>query len=151
MHRLDTPRGTYEISTDPERMDVVAIHAALDRTYWAAGRPLETVRRSIAGSLNFGLFDPSGAQVGFSRVITDRATFAWLCDVYVLEEHRGLQLGKALMAAVTSHPDLQDLRRMMLATADAHGLYAQFGFEPLEQPGHFMARIHDAHRQLADT
>lgn len=137
---VETPRGAYEISTDPERLDVAAIHAALDRTYWAAGRPLDTVLRSIAGSLNFGLYAPDGAQVGFTRVITDRATFAWVCDVYVLEEHRGLALGKALMEAVTTHPDLQGLRRMMLATADAHGLYAQFGFEPLDEPSLFMGR-----------
>lgn len=137
---IATGRGVYEIHTDADRMDVVAIHAALDKTYWAAGRPLHVVERSIAGSLNFGLFDPSGAQVGFTRVITDRATFAWICDVYVLEDHRGLALGKALMAAVIDHPDLQGMRRMMLATADAHGLYAQYGFEPLDAPERFMAR-----------
>jgi len=138
--QIPTSRGTYTISTDPDRLDVPAIHTALDRTYWAAGRPLETVRRSIEGSLNFGLFDPVGAQVGFTRVVTDRATFAWVCDVYVLEEHRGLELGKALMRAVVEHPELQGLRRMMLATNDAHGLYAQFGFVPLDRPELFMAR-----------
>ena len=141
MHKdLPTTRGTYSITTDADRMDAVAIHAALDQTYWAAGRPLHVVERSIAGSVNFGLFDPAGAQVGFTRVVTDHATFAWICDVYVLEAHRGLALGKALMAAVIDHPDLQGIRRMMLATADAHGLYAQYGFEPLDQPERFMAR-----------
>jgi GNAT superfamily N-acetyltransferase len=137
---LETPRGNYEISTDPDRLDIGAIHAALDASYWAAGRPLDTIRRSIAGSLNFGLYAPDGAQVGFARIITDRATFAWLCDVYVLEEHRGLALGKALMEAIVTHPELQGLRRMMLVTADAHGLYAQYGFEPLDGPSRFMSR-----------
>lgn len=141
--QIPTARGTYTISTDLERLDVTAIHAALDRTYWAAGRPLETVRRSLEGSMNFGLFDPDGAQVGFTRVVTDRATFAWICDVYVLEEHRGLELGKALMRAVVEHPELQGLRRMMLATADAHGLYAQYGFVPLDRPERFMMRAAD--------
>lgn len=137
---LETARGTYEISTDPDRLDVPAIHAALDVTYWAAGRPLEIVERSIAASLNFGLYAPDGSQAGFTRVVTDRATFAWVCDVYVLDEHRGLGLGKALMAAVTTHPEISGVRRMMLATRDAHGLYQQYGFEPLDEPGRFMGR-----------
>lgn len=121
----------YEISTEPTRLDAVAIHAYLSRSYWAAGIPLEVVRRSLEGSLCFGLYHGQ-EQVGLARMITDRATFAYLCDVYVLEEHQGRGLGQALMAAVHAHPDLQALRRQMLVTRDAHSLYRRFGWQSLE-------------------
>ncbi len=121
----------YEISTEPTRLDAVAIHAYLSRSYWAAGIPLEVVRRSLEGSLCFGLYHGQD-QVGLARLITDRATFAYLCDVYVLEEHQGRGLGQALMAAVHAHPDLQALRRQMLVTRDAHSLYRRFGWQSLE-------------------
>jgi GNAT superfamily N-acetyltransferase len=136
---LATSRGTFEISTDPARLDVGVIHGYLSRSYWAADRPRSVVERSIAGSLVFGLFDPSGAQAGFARIVTDRATFAWLCDVFVLEDHRGLGLGTALVAAVLAHPDLEGVR-MMLGTRDAHGLYARYGFEVVDIPDRFMYR-----------
>ena len=133
-------RGRYTISTDPGRLDVEAIHSYLSRSYWAEGIPRDLVARSLAGSLCFGLYDgeQEGRQVGFARVITDRATFAYLCDVYVLEGHRGEGLGKQLMEAVMAHPDLQGLRRWCLVTRDAHGLYQPFGFVPLPSPERYM-------------
>jgi GNAT superfamily N-acetyltransferase len=130
-------RDGYVISTDPARLDVDAIHAYLTRSYWAAGIPRPLVARSIQGSLNFGLYSDA-AQVGFARVISDRATFAYLCDVYVLEEHRGRSLGKWLIEEVMNHPELAGLRRFVLATRDAHGLYARHGFTPLARPHVFM-------------
>ena len=129
----------YEISTDPARLDVGAIHAFLTRSYWSPGIPRATVERAIANSLCFGAFC-EGRQVGFARMVTDRTTFAYLCDVYVLEEHRGRGLAKQLMDHVMGHPDLQGLRRMMLATSDAHGLYAQFGFAALSAPERIMEK-----------
>jgi len=129
--------SAYEISTDSAHLDVDAIHAFLTRSYWSPGIPRATVARAIANSLCFGVFW-QGQQVGFARVVTDRTTFAYLCDVYVLEAHRGHGLAKQLMDRVMKHPDLQGLRRMMLATLDAHGLYAQFGFTALGAPDRIM-------------
>jgi GNAT superfamily N-acetyltransferase len=129
---FEAVRGDYRISTDPDRLDVAAIHAYLVRSYWAEGIPLSVVARSLVGSLCFGLFEKR--QVGFARVVTDRATFAHLCDVYVLEEARGQGLGKWLIEVVTQHPDLKGLRRFTLGTRDAHGLYSQFGFAPVRAP-----------------
>jgi GNAT superfamily N-acetyltransferase len=131
---------SYEISTDPARLDIDAIHAFLTQSYWSPGIPRATVARAISHSLCFGAFW-EGQQVGFARVVTDRTTFAYLCDVYVLEAHRGRGLAKQLMDRVVQHPDLQGLRRMMLATRDAHGLYARYGFKPLAAPG-VMMEIH---------
>jgi GNAT superfamily N-acetyltransferase len=130
---------TYEISTDPARLDVGAIHAFLTRSYWSPGIPRATVERAIANSLCFGVFC-EGRQVGFARMVTDKTTFAYLCDVYVLEEHRSRGLAKQLMEHIMRHPDLQGLRRMMLATHDAHGLYAQYGFTALGAPERIMER-----------
>jgi GNAT superfamily N-acetyltransferase len=137
MAQLERQRENYRISTDPSLFDLDAIHAYLARSYWSEGIPKEIVARAIAGSLCFGLFDGT-RQVGFARVISDRATFAYLCDVYVLEEHRGRGLAAWLMEVVISHPDLQGLRRFVLATRDAHGLYAKLGFTPLARPHIFM-------------
>ena len=124
-----------EISTDRAALDVDAIHAALAQTYWAQGISRERVAKSLDESLCFGMF-AGGRQIGFARVVTDRATFAYLCDVYVLEEFRGRGLGKRLIETVRAHPDLRDLRRFVLWTRDAHGLYERFGFARLgEQPG----------------
>jgi GNAT superfamily N-acetyltransferase len=126
---MEWQRGDYVISDDPARIDVEAVHQFLSNdAYWSPGVPLDVVRKAIAGSIVFGLYAADGRQVGFTRVVSDRATFAWVCDVYVLPEHRGDGLGKWLMETVKSHPDLQGLRRWLLATRDAHGLYAQFGF-----------------------
>jgi ribosomal protein S18 acetylase RimI-like enzyme len=121
--------GTYEISTDASRLDIEAIHAYLTRSYWSPGIPREIVERAVRNSLCFGAFvKTTGAQAGFTRVVTDHATFAYLCDVYVLEAHRGHGLGKAMMRAAMAHPALAGARRVMLATRDAHGLYRQYGF-----------------------
>jgi GNAT superfamily N-acetyltransferase len=127
----------YELSTDRARMDLDAIHAFLSRAYWSPGVPREVVERAIAGSLCFGVF-LHGEQVAFARVVTDRATFGYLADVYVLEAHRGRGLSRRMMDAVVAHPDLQGLRRLLLATRDAHGLYARYGFRPLAAPERFM-------------
>jgi GNAT superfamily N-acetyltransferase len=131
-------RGDFLISTDPALLDVPLIHEFLaNRSYWATGRPLEVVRRSLDHSLGFGLYDGS-RQVGFARVVTDRATFAWLCDVFVLEEYRGRGLAKWLVGCVVAHPELQGLRRFLLGTRDAHGLYERYGFTPLADPSRFL-------------
>ena len=130
----------YEISTDPERLDLGAIHAYLTTAYWSPGVSRETVERSIDHSIPFGLYAPDGAQAGFARVVSDRAVFAYLGDVYVLPEHRGRGLGVWLMETVLAHPELQGLRRFHLATADAHGLYERFGFRPSD-PSRMMDRV----------
>ena len=125
-----TEAVAYEISTDQARLDVAAIHAYLTRSYWSPGIPIETVERALRGSLCFGVYESaSGAQVGLARVVTDYATFAYLCDVYVLEEHRERGLGKQMMRELMTHPALTGARRIMLATRDAHGLYAAYGFQ----------------------
>lgn len=137
---LSWERDGYEISTDPARVDLAKVHAFLStEAYWSPGVPIEVVRRAIEGSIVFGIYR-GAEQVGFGRVVSDRATFAWLCDVFVVEEHRGKGLGKWLMECVSAHSELQGLRRFMLGTRDAHGLYAQFGFEPLTDPSRFMVR-----------
>ena len=119
-----------EISLDPDWLDVAMIHHFLSESaYWAKGRSLATVQRAIDNSLCFGAY-VDGRQVGLARVVTDYATFAWVADVFVLEAFRGQGVGKALMQAVQDHPDLRELR-ILLATRDAHGLYAQFGFAPV--------------------
>jgi GNAT superfamily N-acetyltransferase len=119
----------YEISSDPARLDIDAIHAYLVRSYWSPGIPRDIVERAAKNSLCFGVYERnSGRQVGFTRVVTDYATFAYLCDVYVLEAHRGRGLSKAMMREASAHPALTGARRVMLATRDAHGLYRQFGF-----------------------
>ena len=133
-------RGDYLISDDRERLDLETIHRFLStESYWAVGRPLEVVRRSIEGSLAFGLYRDS-RQVGFARVVTDYATFAWIADVFVLESERGQGLSKWMMQVILSHPELQGFRRWVLATKDAHGLYKQFGFMELNRPERWMER-----------
>jgi len=127
---IKSQRDGYVISTDKARLDVAAIHAYLTRSYWSPGIPKAVVERAIAGALCFGLFNASGEQVGFARMITDGATFAYLADVYVLEEHRGKGLAKWMMKTILAHPSLQGLRRVLLATRDAHELYSPFGFKP---------------------
>jgi ribosomal protein S18 acetylase RimI-like enzyme len=134
---LDATRGAYTISTDSARMDLDAIHAYLSRSYRAEGVPRAIVERSLLGSLAFGLFH-RGTQVGLARAVTDRATFAYLCDVYVLEEHQGRGLGRWLIETVMTHPDLQGLRRFSLVTRDAHDLYSKFGFGSLASPDRHM-------------
>jgi len=130
-------RKELVVSTDPTRLDVDAIHAFLLHAYWCEGIPREVVQRALRNSLCFGLFD-GDAQVGLARVVTDCATFAYLCDVYVLETHRDRGLGKWLIECVMAHPQLQGLRRFNLVTRDAHKLYAPFGFTPLRAPERHM-------------
>ncbi len=137
---IELQRNGYTISTDPARLDVDAIFGYLSRSYWANQRNKETVEKSLQHSLNFGMY-LGDQQVGLARVITDLATFAYLCDVYVLEEHRGEGLGKWLIDTVTSHSDLANIRMFLLATRDAHGLYQQYGFEELPQPERWMRRL----------
>lgn len=132
--------GDYLVSIDKARLDVGAIHRYLStESYWARGRTIETVSRSIEHSLAFGLYH-GDRQAGFARVITDYATFAWLADVFVLEGFRGRGLGKSLVGAALSHPELKGLRRWLLATKDAHGLYRRFGFAGLPRPGWWMEK-----------
>jgi GNAT superfamily N-acetyltransferase len=137
----------YWITTDPARFDLDVIHSFLARSYWAEGVPRETVKRSIENSLGFALFE-SERQVGFARVVTDRATFGYLADVFVLESHRGRGLASWLMEVVMAHPDLQALRRWLLVTRDAHGLYARSGYTALASPERHMEILRaDAYKQ----
>jgi GNAT superfamily N-acetyltransferase len=122
-----------DISTDRGRLDVGAVHAWLKETYWSPGLPREVLERALANSLCFGAYEGT-RQVGFARVVTDRATFAWVCDVFVVESHRRRGIADALLVAMKSHPELQGLRRWSLATRDAHALYRRHGFEPLADP-----------------
>jgi GNAT superfamily N-acetyltransferase len=132
--------GDYVISTDRSRLDVELIHDFLSRTaYWASGRTLEVVELSIENSLPFGIYKGNDL-VGFARVVTDYATFAWIADVFVLPEHRHQGLSKWLMEVILSHPRLQGFRRWVLATKDAHSLYERFGFIPLHRPERWMER-----------
>jgi GNAT superfamily N-acetyltransferase len=132
-------RDGYLISTDASMLDLEVVHGYLSRSYWAAGVPEDVVRRSIENSLCFGVYRGE-EQAGFARVVTDRATFAYLADVFVLEEHRGQGIGKWLVEVILSHPDLQGLRRWMLATRDAHDFYRRYAFTELARPGIFMER-----------
>ena len=136
----ESTKDNYLISTNPALLDIAAIHQYLSvESYWAKGIPYATVQKSITHSLCFGMYE-AGKQIGLARLITDRTAFAYLCDVYVLPSHQGKGLGKWLMQTVHAHPDLQGLRRWMLATRDAHGLYAQFGWQQFaeEQSKRFM-------------
>ena len=136
----DQPQGDLRITTDPAQLDLDWLYPALsERAYWALGRSRAVFERSLVHSLCFGAY-VDGRQVGFARVVTDEATFAWVCDVFVDESARGRGVGKRLMAAIVAEPRLQGLNRMLLATQDAHGLYAGFGFEPLGEPERWMMR-----------
>lgn len=141
------------VSDDPARLDFGVIHDFLTNCYWSPGIPMDIVRRAAENSIAFGVYlEPSNAQVGYARVVTDRATYAYLADVFVLETHRGRGYSKSLMRAITSHPDLQQLRRWMLMTRDAHNLYAQFGFNGLRDPTRAMERVDpDVYRRASPT
>ncbi len=134
---IDHHCGEYIITTDRRRFNLAAIHAFLTQSYWSPGVPIDVVERAVTNSLAFGLLH-GAKQIGFARVVTDRATFAYLADVYILEPHRGKGLSKWLIKAIQGHEDLQGLRRFMLGTRDAHGLYAQFGFKELANPSRLM-------------
>jgi len=134
---LEKARNEYLVSDDPQRLDLVVIHKFLSNSYWSPGLPMDVLRRAVSGSLCFGLYHKN-AQIGFARVITDSATFAYLCDVFVLEGYRGQGLGHWLIETLATHPNLQGLRRIVLVTRDAHGLYEKFGFRPLGRPDGYM-------------
>ena len=137
MSAFERSRDTFRITTDVASMDLDAIHAYLTRSYWSEGISKELVSKAMAGSLCFGLFD-AGRQVGFARVVTDRATYAYLCDVYVLEDYQGRGLGTWMMRELMTHPDLQGLRRWGLVTRNAHRLYEKFGFAAPANPAGLM-------------
>lgn len=133
-------RAEYLISTEKDRLDFAFVHNFLStNTNWARGRDLEVVRRSISNSLNFGIYKVN-QQIGFARVVTDYATFAWLADVFVIDEYRGQGLGQWLIEVIVSHPDLQGVRRWLLATRDAHELYRRFGFTELHDVSKWMEK-----------
>jgi GNAT superfamily N-acetyltransferase len=138
MDNKEFRQGGYLISTDHSLLNADYIHDYLcNQSYWAKGIPIETVRRSIEGSLCFGMYDKE-KQIGFARVITDKATFGYLADVFIDENYRGKGLSKWLMQVIMSYPGLQGLRRLLLATRDAHGLYAKYGFQELTNPQTWM-------------
>jgi N-acetylglutamate synthase-like GNAT family acetyltransferase len=135
-------KDNYSISTDKTKLDIKTIHDFLTHSYWAENIPVEIVQRSIEGSLCFGVF-VGEKQIGFARMITDKATFAYLADVFIIEAYRGKGLSKWLMEVILTHSELQGLRRIMLATRDAHSLYSQFGFSPLNHTDRWM-QIHNS-------
>jgi len=141
MNHIEHCRDNYLVTTDPARLDIDFIYGYLARSYWSEGILRETVERSIANSLCFGVYE-GDKQVGFARVITDYATFAYLADVFIIESHRARGLSKFLMECIVNDQRLQGFRRWVLGTRDAHGLYAQYGFKPLAKPDRFM-EIHD--------
>ncbi len=141
MEHVTRERDGYSISTDPALLDLHAVHAYLTRSYWAAGIPLEMIQRAAAHSLCFGVYH-ANKQVGFARVITDYATFAYLADVYLLEAHRGRGVGKWLVETILAHPAVQGVRRLMLVTRDAMDLYARYGFQPPSEPSGIMQIRH---------
>lgn len=138
-----SPVEGYEVSTDRQRLDLDAVHAFLVTAYWSPGLPRPLMERAIANSMCFGVYAADGSQAGFARVVTDSTHFAYLADVFVLPQHRGRGLGAWLVEAILTHPDLQTVRRWSLGTADAHGLYARFGFGPARRPGRMMWRESD--------
>ena len=137
---LEVRRDSLLISTDPTRLDIDAICGFLSRSYWAPARPRERVEASLQHSLVFGVYE-GGKQVGLARIVTDYTTFAWLCDVFVDEAYRGKGIGKWLMSTIVEHPDLQGLKRFLLITDDAQGLYSRYGFTPLAHPEGWMERF----------
>lgn len=137
---IEFRRDTLLISTDPSRLDLGAITDMLSRAYWAKDRTRDVITKSMQNSLVFGVYD-SDRQIGLARVVTDYATFAWLCDVFILEEFRGRGISKWLMETILAHPDLQGLRRFLLATRDAHELYSRYGFTPLHNPSRWMEKF----------
>lgn len=136
---MDLYKDSYTISTDTSKLNIPYIHQFLTKSYWAENIPVEIVQKSIEGSVCFGVYDSHG-QIGFARVITDKATFGYLADVFIDEKCRGLGLSKWLMETIMAHPDLQGFRNWQLATMDAHGLYAKFGFKPLDNPERIMRK-----------
>jgi N-acetylglutamate synthase-like GNAT family acetyltransferase len=144
--------NNYRVSTDQQDFNIAAIHDFLTNCYWAKGIPMATLQTAINNSLCFAVLCPQNETVGFARMITDKATFAYLADVYILDAHRGKGLSKRLMQVIVQHPELQGLRRTVLATRDAHGLYEQFGYKALANPQTFMEVWQpDIYKQSIDT
>lgn len=137
-------KNNYVISTDKSKIDIDYVHGVLSQSYWSPGVPVQVVKKAMKGSLCFGIYEndkqalPAGRQVGYARMITDKATFGWMADVFIDEGYRGRGLGKWLVEMILAHPDLQGLRRILLATKDAHKLYEQCGFSPINNPERFM-------------
>ena len=140
---MEFKKDKFTVSDDASRLDIETICDFLSRAYWADKRPRHLIERSIEHSLNFGVYD-GGKQIGFARVVTDHAVFAYLCDVFIHEDYRGQSLGKWMMECIMAHPNLQGLRRWCLATRDAHGLYSQFGFTELSNPMGWMEKFDGA-------
>jgi GNAT superfamily N-acetyltransferase len=142
----ESRRGSFLISTDRALLDLNAVHLALSTSYWSPGIPRDVVARGLQNCMCFGVYDtasprPSSTlprQIGLARVITDKATFAYLSDVYIIEEYRKQGLSKWLVESILAHPELQGLRRLCLLTRDAHGLYARYGFKPMPDPTRYM-------------
>lgn len=130
----------YRISTDVKKMDISVVHHFISKSYWAKGISINILKTAMENSLCFAVLDTEDKLIGFARMITDKATFAYLADVFILESYRGLGLGKMLMMSIMQHPSLQGLRRMVLATSDAHDLYRKFDFKPLSNPSIFMEK-----------
>jgi N-acetylglutamate synthase-like GNAT family acetyltransferase len=139
MKNIEHKKGNYKISTDKSKLDIDVIHGFLHRSYWAEQIPVETVKKSIENSLCFGVYK-NDQQVGYGRVISDYATFAYLADVFIIESERGKELSKWLMQCILDHPELQGLRNFCLMTQDAHTLYERFGFKSIPKPQNFMAK-----------
>ena len=152
---LQWTRDAFLVSADPNRLDAHAVHAFLSTSYWAAGIPLSVVERSLQNSLCVGLYDTSkmgSPQIGLVRLVTDRATFAYLCDVYVLPEYRRQGLGRWMIDCCLAHPDLQGLRRFNLVTRDAHALYAPLGFRAIAHPDRYMEKLDpDVYKRTASA
>ena len=149
---IEHRHGKYLISDDPAHLQIEAVHGYLARSYWSENIPLETLQRAVNGSLCIGAYDPANAQVGFARLISDFATFCYVCDVYVLEEHRRHGLANAMMAMAIHHPKLQGLRRWNLVTRDAHRIYQQFGFGPIKHSDRYMERLDsEVYKRLVES
>lgn len=137
---IETTKAPYRISTDASQFDLEKSHAMIAGSYWATNIPFEIYKRSVENSLSFGIYHEIDGQVGLARVISDYATYAYLADVFILDEHRGHGLGKWLIQTISDHPNLQEIRSFYLQTADAHGLYEQYGWERLADPGRTMVK-----------
>jgi GNAT superfamily N-acetyltransferase len=137
---MDWTKNSFTISDEPERLQLEVIVDYLARAYWSNQRPRAVIEKSLKHSLCFGVYE-NETQIGFARVVSDHATFAYLADVFILESYQGHGLGKWLVQTILEHPELQGLRRWILATRDAHGLYSQFGFNALENPDRYMTKF----------
>lgn len=146
MEHFELSLGEYSISTDRSKLDLDLVHEYLsERSYWAVGRSKDLVAKSVNHSICFGIYTNDSAQAGFARVVTDLSTFAWICDLFILEPYRGRGLGKWLIKTIVEFPELRNVRRHLLVTRDAHRLYREYGgFVPLQHPDRWMERVVDS-------